>query len=70
MKDNYITKANSFISYFLLSVILFSCASKGKAQSGEDLLKDLDLIDYSYSGYNFGESELPTEYDKIGRAHV
>ena len=56
-------KANQPIFYLLISAILCSCASNSKAQTGKDLLEALDLIDYSYAGYDFGESELPTAYD-------
>ena len=56
-------KANQAISSLLIAVVFVSCASSGKAQADEGILEQLDLVDYSYAGYDFGESELPTEYD-------
>ncbi len=56
-------KANQAISSLFIAVVFVSCASPGKAQADEGILEQLDLVDYSYAGYDFGESELPTEYD-------
>ncbi|MCG8388214.1 MAG: glycoside hydrolase family 55 protein, partial [Cytophagales bacterium] len=56
-------KANQAISSLFIAVVFVSCASPGKAQADEGILEQLDLVDYSYAGYDFGESELPTGYD-------